>query len=98
MIHITSDYYYKIEDEQYTLVRKYTKNKGVFGKRGEETDELVERTEELGYFNTVEFMLRRLARILVREKYDAGEIKTLREHIEELRKMREELRFLLKGE
>ena len=65
---------------------------------GEETSELVERAEELGYFNTVEYMLRRLARILVREKYDAGEIKTLREHIEELRKMREELRSLLKGE
>lgn len=95
MIFITDDFFYEIEENQYVLIRKYTKPKGVFGKVGVETGETIEKVEEVGYFTTLEFMLRRLSRILVKRKYDAGEINTLREHINSLAEMRKSLRKML---
>lgn len=95
MIKIIDDWYYKLEDDQYILIHKFQKEKGVFGKVGVGSGEYVEKIEEIGYFMSVAFMLERLAYILCKEKADAGEIKTIKEHITELRKMREELRKMV---
>lgn len=95
MIQITDDWYYKIEDDQYILVHKYKKEKGVFGKVGVGSGEFVEKTEEVGYFMSLAGMLKRLSEILCKEKADAGEIKTIREHIAELRRLWAELQEIV---
>ena len=95
MIKITDDWYYKIEDDQYILVHKYKKEKGVFGKVGVGSGEFVEKTEEVGYFMSLGSMLKRLSEILCKEKADAGEIKTIREHIAELRRLWAELQEIV---
>ena len=97
MIKITDGYYYEIEAEQYILIHKYMEKKGIFGKNQAESDELVEKTEEVGYFISLQYMLRRLAQILVKEKYDKGEINSLREHIDTLTELEEKLIDLCKG-
>ena len=97
MIKITDEYYYQIEENQFTLIHKYMKKKGVFGKNQVESDELVEKTEEIGYFISLQYMLRRLAQILIKEKYDKGEINSLREHIDALTELEEKLIDLCKG-
>ena len=51
----------------------------------------VEKIEEVGYFRHLAPMLDRLAYLLCKEKIDAGEIKTLKEHVAELRKLRIDL-------
>lgn len=95
MIHITGEYFYDIEAREYVLLRRYSKAKGVFGKTGATTGEMVDRVEDIGYFQTLEAMLKRLAQILVKQKYDNGEINSLRGHIDSLREMRDELREIL---
>ena len=95
MIKITDDWYYKIEDDQYILVHKYKKEKGVFGKVGVSSGEFVEKTEQVGYFMRLAGMLKRLSEILCKEKADAGEIKTIREHIAELRRLWAELQEIV---
>ena len=95
MIKITDDWYYKIEDDQYILVHKYKKEKGVFGKVGVGSGEFVEKTEEVGYFMSLSGMLKRLSEILCKEKADVGEIKTIREHIAELRRLWAELQEIV---
>ena len=95
MIKITDDWYYKIEDDQYILVHKYKKEKGVFGKVGVGSGEFVEKTEEVGYFMSLAGMLKRLSEILCKEKADEGEIKTIREHIAELRRLWAELQEIV---
>ena len=95
MIKITDDWHYKIEDDQYILVHKYKKEKGVFGKVGVGSGEFVEKTEEVGYFMSLAGMLKRLSEILCKEYADAGEIKTIGEHIAELRRLRAELQEIV---
>lgn len=94
MIEIISGWSYKIDDDQYILIHTYKHEKQDFKTR-KPTGEFVDRTEEVGYFISLTKMLERLASILCKEKADAGEIRTIKEHIAELRKMREELRKLV---
>lgn len=88
MVKITDAWWYEIEDTELVLIHKFKKEKGVFGKFGSGSGEFVEREEEVGYFRHLDAMLERLAEIMVKEKADAGEIATLRDHIAELRRMR----------
>lgn len=59
---------------------------------------MVEKKDEVGYYRTLESMLTGFARIMVKEKYDRGEIKTIKDHIQALQDLKEELRDLLRGE
>lgn len=91
MIKILDGWYFKIDEFQYVLVHEYQKAKGVFGKVGVDSGEMVTKQDEVGYFRTVAAMLRRLAEFLVREKIDAGEIATIREYIDELERIEKRL-------
>lgn len=79
------------------LVHKYEKAKGVFGKVGVDSGEVVTKQDEVGYFKTVTAMLRRLAEILVREKTAEGQIQTIRDYISELERIEEKLQEMCKG-
>lgn len=97
MIKIIDGWFYKIDDFQYILIHQYERPKIDF-KTKQKTDEMISKTEEVGYFPTLEEMLMKLAKILVKEKYDRGEINSLQEHIRELQKIRAELIAACRGE
>lgn len=97
MVEILDGWYFKIDEFQYVLVHKYEKAKGVFGKVGVDSGEVVTKQDEVGYFKTVTAMLRRLAEILVREKVTDGQIQTVRDYIDELERIEKKLHEICRG-
>lgn len=97
MIKILDNWFYKIDDFQYILIHQYERPKIDF-KTKQKTDEMISKTEEVGYFPSLEEMLMKLAKILVKEKYDRGEINSLQEHIRELHRIKAELIAACRGE
>lgn len=95
MVSIIDGWSFDVDDHQYILIHSYTREKLDF-KTKQGTGEMVEKREEVGYFTTVTAMLRRLAEILVREKMADGQIKTIRDYIDELEKVEENLRKMCK--
>lgn len=91
MVNIIDGWSFDVDDHQYILIHSYTREKLDF-KTKQGTGEMVEKREEVGYFMTVTAMLRRLAEILAREKITDGQIKTVRNYIDELEKVEENLR------
>ena len=96
MIDIIDGWAFNIDEHQYVLVHTYIKERIDFKTR-KGTGEMVEKSEEVGYFSTVEAMLRRLAEILVREKIADGQIQTIREYIGELERIEKKLHEMCKG-
>lgn len=90
MVSIIDGWSFDVDDHQYILIHSYTREKLDF-KTKQGTGEMVEKREEVGYFMTVTAMLRRLAEILAREKIADGQIKTIRNYIDELEKVEENL-------
>lgn len=95
MVSIIDGWSFDVDDHQYILIHSYTREKLDF-KTKQGTGEMVEKREEVGYFQTVTGMLRRLAEILAREKIADGQIKTIRNYIDELEKVEENLRKMCK--
>lgn len=95
MVGIIDGWSFDVDDHQYILIHSYTREKLDF-KTKQGTGEMVEKREEVGYFMTVTAMLRRLAEILVREKIADGQIKTIRNYIDELERIEENLRKMCK--
>lgn len=93
---ITDGWSFTADENQYILVHTYMKPKVDFKTR-KPTGEVVEKREEVGYFQTVTAMLRRLAQILVREKIAEGQIQTIRDYINELERIEKKLREMCKG-
>ena len=97
MVKILDGWYFKMDEFQYVLVHEYQKAKGVFGKVGVDSGEMVTKQDEVGYFRTVTAMLRRLAEFLVRDKIAEGEIKTIREYIDEMERIEKRLHEVCRG-
>ena len=97
MVEILDGWYFKMDEFQYVLVHEYQKAKGVFGKVGVDSGEMVTKQDEVGYFRTVTAMLRRLAEFLVRDKIAEGEIKTIREYIDEMERIEKRLHEVCRG-
>lgn len=96
MVSIIDGWSFDVDDHQYILIHSYTREKLDF-KTKQGTGEMVEKREEVGYFMTVAAMLRRLAEILAREKIVDGQIKTIRNFIDELERIEENLRKMCKN-
>ena len=84
------------DENQYILVHTYMREKQDFKTR-KGTGEMVERREEVGYFQTVTGMMRRLAEILAKEKVADGQIQTVRDYIDELERIEKKLHEMCKG-
>ena len=97
MIKIIDGWYFKKDEFQYVLIHEYQKEKGVFGKVGSSSGEMVTKQEDVGYFTSVGAMLRKLAEILVREKMAEGQIQTIRDYISELERIEKKLHEMCKG-
>jgi len=90
MVEIISGWSYTMDDNQYILYHTYQREKLDFKTR-KPIGELVEKKDEVGYFTSLEGMLNRLTELICKEKIEAGEIKTIKGHIAELRRLRAEL-------
>ena len=92
MIEIIKDEWYFTKDEfQFILIRKYKKRKGVWGKTDEWLDEWIEKPEQVVVFLSLKAMLTAMAHILVKEKSDAVQSKTIHEYISALEEVEEKL-------
>lgn len=96
MVQIIDGWYFNMDENQYILVHKYMWEKQDFKTR-KGTGEWIEKKDEVGYFRTVTAMLRRLAEFLVRDKIAEGEIKTIREYIDEMERIEKRLHEMVKG-
>lgn len=63
----------------------------MWGKTDEWLDEWVEKQEQVSFHHTLKGLLNALAHILVKEKCDTGQIKTIREYISALEETEEKL-------
>lgn len=97
MVEIIKGWYYKADEFQFILIHEYEKTKGVFGRRDIKGEEKVIKRDEIGYFKNLRDLLKRLAHILCKEKIDNGEIKTIKEHIAELKRLEERLNNICQG-
>ena len=96
MIKIINGWFFKKDEFQYILVHEYQKERMEFGSK-KPTGEFVTKQDEVGYFRSLRGMLRRLAEILVKDKIDDETITTIREYIDELEKLEQELCRICKG-
>lgn len=96
MIEIIKGWSFKRDEFQYILVHEYQKERMEFGTK-KPTGEFVTKQDEVGYFNSLQGMLRRLAEILAKDKVDLGVITTIREYIDELERLEQELCRICKG-
>ncbi len=96
MIDIIDGWSFNIDEHQYVLVHTYIKERINFKTR-KGTGEMVEKSEEVGYFTTVEAMLRRLAEILVRDKVGEGQIETIKDYVAELDRINKRLHEACRG-
>ena len=90
MVKIRDGWYYSADENEYVLIHEYQYESIDFQTR-EKTGEIKTKRVEVGYFNTLAAMLTKLVTILGKEKIASGEITTLSEHIEELRRLKTEL-------
>ena len=99
MVKIIDGWYFIPESNQYTLIHEYEKPKGTFGKKKsdiEDNIEMVVKQEEVGYFMSLSGMLKGLARILTKQKYDDGEINNIKDFLTELTRLEKELKEICK--
>ena len=97
MILITDGWFFKQDEFQFILIHEYQKAKGVFGKVGYDSGEVVTKRDEVGYFDSLEGMLKRLVKILCKEKVDNGTISTIKQYIDTLEHTTKELTKACKG-
>ena len=90
VVKICDGWYYSANDNEYVLIHEYEYESIDFQTR-EKTGEIKSRRVEVGYFSTLAAMLTKLVTILGKEKIASGEITTLSEHVEELRRIKQEL-------
>ena len=88
MVKIIGDWYYLADNNCYDL-RKIYEKEVTNPKTGKKRVDTV--TEYYGYYSTLAAMLTKLVTILGKEKIASGEITTLSEHVEELRRIKTEL-------
>lgn len=90
MVKIRDGWYYSADESNYTLIHEYEYESIDFQTK-QKTGEIKTKRVEVGYFSTLAAMLTKLVTILGKEKIASGEITTLSEHIEELRRIKQEL-------
>ena len=94
MIKITDSYYYEADGTQYTLIHKGIRFKTDKHTK-KETAESVSFTETLGYYTTLETLLKACAKRITAERINSGAITTLSEHISELKQLKSSFEQLL---
>ena len=92
MVKIIGDWYYLADNNCYDL-RKIYEKEVTNPKTGEKRADTV--TEYYGYYTTLAVMLEKLTVLIAKEKIYNGEITTIQQHIEQLRKIKDELESII---
>lgn len=96
LIHIADGYYYAIEDNQYTLYFCGERDKiDIVTKKS--TGERIEYKECVGYYFTLENMLRSVIKEWSNEKAKSFEVTTIKEHLDVLQDTRDKVLEITKG-
>lgn len=92
MIKIIDGWYYTFDGVQYTLIHEEMRN--VTNRTTKETR--LDKVREIhGYYTSVSAMIVKLSTLLAKEKIDSGEITTIQEHLNELKKNNDILREII---
>ena len=94
MVKITDGYYYEADGTQYTLIRKGTRQK-LDKQTKKPTGEKVDFSEIVGYYTTLETMLKSCAKHITAQEIADGVITTISEHISELKQLKNSFEHLL---
>jgi hypothetical protein len=97
-VRITDHYYYTV-DGLGNIIPYWigVKEKMELGKNGKGTGEFREVCEGLGFYSSLEATANACMRDAGYRKIDAGEIQTIKQHIDELRRVKDEIKDALGG-
>ena len=94
MIKIIDGWFYSVDDNEYILLHEY-EYEGINWHTREKTGETKRKFVERGYFTSLSAMLEKLVVLIAKEKIYNGEITTIQQHIEQLRKIKDELESII---
>lgn len=77
----------------YTTIRE----KKELGRNGKGTGVMKEHTEILGYYSSMEMMLKAVIKDSAFRKIENGDIKTVKEHLDSLKEMEERIKTITGG-
>lgn len=89
-VHITGNYYYKADDNQYTLLECGTRHK-IDRKTRKTTDELIDYEDQIGYYTTLSSLLTGCVTHANRRATSDGEFKELTDSIKHIEKIYSEI-------
>lgn len=97
-IRITDHYYYTVDSfGNHIPYWIGVKEKMVLGKKGVGTGQFREVAESIGFYQNLESMATACSKDAAYRKIEAGEIKTIEEHLAELRRMNDEIKEAIGG-
>lgn len=94
MVKITEKFYFDNDGTQYILVQQGTRP-GIDRKTKHPTGELVNYTENIGYYSSIGAMLEKCSKLLLADKTKNEEITTISEYISEMKRLKNEFADLI---
>lgn len=94
MVHIVDKFYFSADEVQYILYEKGEREK-IDIKTKKPTGVIASYTITLGYYSTIEIMLKALSRKILREKIQNDEITTWKETVQAVQDLYEQEKELL---
>ena len=95
-IPLIKDYYFSADDNQYILYQKNTRNKIEFATK-KLLDEIIESMDVIGYYTSLSGLMQSCVINLNRSSIADGDIKTLKECIEQMNSVYDELKSILES-
>lgn len=92
MIKIIEGYGFEQDRNGFTLFEVGKRQKGVFGKANEKSDELIDFKTELGYYSTIHGVLEGCLKHATRKAADSAGVKQLGDYIEIMKQIAEEIK------
>lgn len=97
-IPIVAGYAYSVDRcNNHILYYTATREKKELGKKGKGTGVMKEYTEILGYYSSMEMMLKAVIKDSAFRKIESGDIKTVKEHLDSLKEMEERIETITGG-
>ena len=90
MVKIIDGWYYEYDGMQYILIHEFERERFEFRSK-KKTGEIRCVKDIVGYFSTLSAMVVKLVALLAIEKISSGEITTIEQYIETLKKYKEEI-------
>ena len=94
MVKITEKFYFDNDGTQYILVQQGTRP-GIDRKTKQPTGELVNYTENIGYYSSIGAMLEKCSKLLLADKTKNEEITTISEYISEMKQLKKDFTDLI---